>query len=271
MIQCRIVVDANKAIDSPSSRRPISSLYPPVPPLWYIIIHLFSLCCLSLKYPHRSDYIPTLSILSWILWHSLAPISYILLFHSALHNLSVVEFYITHYSMIETMYSFVRFCGLELCIHSAYWDYVPVRSLGLCTHYVLIETMYLFFPSLGPYHSSYVTPSYSIIERTFLSNSAIPLTEDPKIHPPVLSFPLKYILRVDYFGFSHYSSFLSQAIIHTHLRSTFLIWNVDLMSFSYFPIPYDLSLFWASKPLPRSHSSLSCTSLLCRLTSRWHT
>ena len=197
MIQCRIVVDANKAIDSPSSRRPISSLYPPVPPLWYIIVHLFSLCCLSLKYPHRSDYIPTLSILSWILWHSLAPISYILLFHSALHNLSVVEFYITHYSMIETMYSFVRFCGLELCIHSAYWDYVPVsflgtmypfRSLGLCTHYVLIETIYLFFPSLGPYHSSYVTPSYSITETmyhcsviwTFLSNSAIRLTEDPK-------------------------------------------------------------------------------------------
>ena len=196
MIQCRIVVDANKAIDSPSSHWPISSLYPPVPPLWYIIVHLFSLCCLSLKYPHRSDYIPTLSILSWILWHSLAPISYILLFHSALHNLSVVEFYITHYSMIETMYSFVRFRGLELCIHSAYWDYVPVSFLGTMyplrsdwDHvlvFSLIGTLSLkLCNSLLLYHWDYV-PLLRYLD--LFIQLCHPIDRGPQIHPPVLSF-----------------------------------------------------------------------------------
>ena len=171
------------------------------------------------------------------------------------------------------------FSWLELCIRSVYWDYVPVSFLGTMyplrsdwDHvlvFSLIGTLSLkLCNSLLLYHWDYV-PLLRYLD--LFIQLCHPIDRGPQIHPPVLSFPLKYILRVDYFGFSHYSSFLSQAIIHTHLRSTFLIWNVDLMSFSYFPIPYDLSLFWASKPLPRSHSSLSCTSLLCRLTSRWHT
>ena len=139
---------------------------------------------------YHSDHISTPSILSWILCHSLTPILYISRYSiQARYNLSfVIQCYAAHYSMIETMYSLV--CSLDsnyvsgLSIGTMY----PFRSLGLCTHYVLIETMYSFFPSLGPYHSSYVTPSYSITETmyhcsviwTFLSNSAIRLTEDPK-------------------------------------------------------------------------------------------